>query len=270
MILWDNHMHSNASGDCKADPADMILSAKTKSLGGITFTDHLDLDYREEPGLFDLDLPTYQKSIRQMQEQTENLSVLWGIELGLQPHLSRDHSVILQEYPFDYVIGSTHVVHGVDPYYPAFFQGRTTQYAYTEYYEAILENLYAFSNIDALGHLDYVFRYGPRDAGTSVSDSYTPFASLIDEILHFLIEKDIALEVNTGALRCGLKEPNPCRRILKRYHDLGGRLITIGADAHTPSHVALGYEILPDFLKSCGFNEYMVYKKRIPYPHLLR
>ena len=65
MRLWDNHMHCAFSGDSNTPPEVMIAAAKEKQLAGITFTDHLDWDYKEDPGLFDLDLATYQQQIRQ-------------------------------------------------------------------------------------------------------------------------------------------------------------------------------------------------------------
>ena len=44
-LLWDNHMHSSFSGDCDIPAKEMAAAAKEKGLLGITFTDHLDLDY---------------------------------------------------------------------------------------------------------------------------------------------------------------------------------------------------------------------------------
>ena len=38
-----------------------------------------------------------------------------GIELGLQPHLAGFYEELTNQYPFDFVIGSVHVVHGWIP-----------------------------------------------------------------------------------------------------------------------------------------------------------
>ena len=54
--LWDTHMHSQFSGDSEAPQEEMISSAIEKGLAGICFTDHLDIDYPEEPNIF---LPPY-------------------------------------------------------------------------------------------------------------------------------------------------------------------------------------------------------------------
>ena len=60
------------------------------------------------------------------------------------------------------MIGSSHVVHGQDPYYREFFKGRKESECYMEYFESILENLAVFSEMDVYGHIDYVVRYGAR------------------------------------------------------------------------------------------------------------
>ena len=42
-----------------------------------------------------------------------------------------------------------------------FYEGKTEDEAYLEYFESILENLAVFDNFDVYGHIDYVVRYGP-------------------------------------------------------------------------------------------------------------
>ena len=62
------------------------------------------------------------------------------------------------------MIGSVHVVHGMDPYYGEIFEGRSDEEVYKETFLATLENLDAVSSFDVLGHLDYVVRYGKCQA----------------------------------------------------------------------------------------------------------
>ena len=31
-----------------------------------------------------------------------------------------------------------------------------------------------------------------------------------------------------------LENPNPCTAVIRRYRQLGGEIITVGADAHSP------------------------------------
>ena len=180
-MLWDTHMHCHFSGDSESSPESMIQEAITRGLPGICFTDHLDYDYKEEPGLFDLDFESYHARIHELKEQYKNsISILFGIEIGLQPHLVADNRKITDTYPFDFVIGSSHVVHGIDPYYPRYYDNRSEQEAYMEYFTSILENIQSGADYDVYGHLDYVVRYGPNKNSFY---SYDAYRDIIDEIL---------------------------------------------------------------------------------------
>lgn len=261
-ILWDCHMHSFFSGDSDAPTEDMVRAAIDRGLDGITLTEHLDPDYPEIPDEvdFSLDIPAYYAEIMRLQNlYQDRISIRFGIELGLQPHLSEQFHDLLAKEPFDFVIGSSHVVHNADPYYPEFFQGRDEALAYREYFESILENLKAFSEMDVYGHLDYIVRYGPNQ---NREFSYKKYADVFDEILRTLVEKQIGLELNTGGYHYGLGEPNPCRAILRRYRELGGEIVTIGADAHAPSRIAYAFDQARKDLIECGFSYYSVFEKR--------
>lgn len=83
-----------------------------------------------------------------------------GIEVGLQPHITEINRKAVTGHPFDFVIGSSHVVHGIDPYYPKYYEGRSEKLLTARYFESILENLNTYSDFDVYGHLDYVVRYG--------------------------------------------------------------------------------------------------------------
>lgn len=243
---------------------DMIKQAIQARLTGICFTEHLDPDYPKTPDnlKFSLDIPSYHSQLMKLKDAyKEQIEIHFGIELGLQLHLGKYFHDLLEKYPFDFVIGSSHLVHGADPYYPEFFQGRSEQRAYMEYFESILENLSAFGEMDAYGHLDYIVRYGPNQ---NKFYSYGRYQDILDEILRKLIKKNVGLEVNTGGYHYRLGEPNPCTAIIRRYKALGGEIITIGADAHTPDKVGYAFDRAAQVLKECGFRYYTVFKERKP------
>ncbi len=278
-MLWDTHMHTHFSGDSEADPKDMIRAAKALGLSGICFTDHLDLDFPDEPELFLMDVDQYieemntfvshaqgsQRSVGvsgcAQGDTTRSLEVCIGIELGLQPHLAEKHRELTASHPFDFIIGSSHVVHGKDPYYPAFYQNKVEDEAYAEYFSSILENIAVFDDFDVYGHLDYVVRYGPNK---NKFYSYEKFADIIDEILRALIAKGKGIELNTAGFKYGLGHPNPTEAVIKRYRELGGEIITIGSDAHAPEHVGYDFAKVPGILTDAGFRYFTVYKNRKP------
>ena len=263
-IMWDCHMHSSFSADSSTPMETMIQKAAALGLEGICFTEHLDPDYppvpEPEPLEFSLDIPAYQNTLYALKEKyRDRLQILFGVELGLQPHLEEYFHNLLSSVPFDFVIGSSHIVHGFDPYYPDFFKNRRESACYMEYFESILENLACFSEMDVYGHIDYIVRYGPNQ---NREYSYGRYQDILDEILRTLISKNIGIELNTGGYHYGLGEPNPCAAVIRRYRQLGGEIITIGADAHKPENIAHSFQKACEILTDCGFQYYTVFRNR--------
>ncbi|MEG2231695.1 MAG: histidinol phosphate phosphatase, partial [Lachnospiraceae bacterium] len=156
--------------------------------------------------------------------------------------------------------------HRKDPYLASFYEGRSETSAYLEYFESILENLSVFTDFDIYGHLDYVVRYGPHK---NEQYSYLKYADILDAILHRLLDLGKGIELNTGGYRSGLGEPNPCIDVLKRYHELGGELITVGSDAHKPEAVCENFSQAASILHAAGFTYYCTFRSRTPSYHLL-
>lgn len=266
-MLYDTHMHTRFSGDSDAEPADMIAAAKKRNFGGICFTDHLDIDYKEEPHRFDLDFEKYwdEMPVIRKKYSSSDFQTGIGIEMGLQPYLAQQHHEILKKYDFDFVIGSVHAINGYDPYYEDFYRNINVRDAYRTYFDQVLENIRAFDEYDTLGHLDYVVRYGLKYFGSPAADCpFEDYKEQIDAILRHLIMHGKSLEVNTGAFRYGMSEPNPSYQILRYYYDIGGRDITLGADAHEPKDVGIAYEKVIPELKEIGFEYFNVYMDRRP------
>ncbi|MCD7708594.1 MAG: PHP domain-containing protein, partial [Clostridiales bacterium] len=120
-MLWDTHMHTRYSGDSDAAPEAMAEAAVHAGLGGICLTDHYDWGYPNDPEMFLLDFEGYRRDIAALRAKYDGrLSVLWGVELGLVPEAAAENRRIAGGFPFDFIIGSSHVVNGVDPYYPAY------------------------------------------------------------------------------------------------------------------------------------------------------
>ena len=261
-MFWDTHMHTHHSGDSDAPMEDMIQAAIRQNLDGICFTDHFDYDYPDDPDLFLLDFDSYIEEVHAFQEMyRDRLPIRLGIEVGLQPQIAGINQKAVTEHPFDFVIGSSHVVHGIDPYYPKYYEGRTETAAYREYFESILENLKTYSDFDVYGHLDYVVRYGPN---RNAFYTYEAYADVIDEILRTIIFMGKGIEINTAGFKYGLGHPNPTEAVLARYRELGGEILTLGADAHAPEHVAYAFDQLSQILRAAGFDYYTVFTGRKP------
>lgn len=261
-MLADMHVHTTFSLDSSTRMESMVEQAISMGMDMICITDHIDWDFPEKDLIFDFDVKEYQKAIERMQKKyAGRLEIRMGVELGMQPHLSSSYEKLLAQYPFDFVLGSLHLLRNRDPYYKEAFQDLSDQEAYKEYFDDTLVNVQKFHGFDALAHLDYIVRYGrEKEKNYNISD----YMDVIDEILKELIYNGKALEVNSAGLRKGLGFPNPHVAVIKRYRELGGEMVTVGADAHKPPHMGYGFKEVESILLDSGFKYYVRFKQRKP------
>lgn len=253
----DFHLHSSFSGDSDTAPEQVIEAGLKSGLSALCFTDHYDACYPYDDVCFDLDTDAYLLRISRLQEQYRaQIPIGFGVELGMKPELGSLYRPYVRQYPFDFVIASTHLVDEMDPYYPDFWNTYTPGDSVRRYLEITLENIQNFDDFDVYGHLDYIIRYIPREERKSL---YTLCRDLVDEILRLLISGGKGIEVNTGGYKAGLGAPNPCPEILRRYRELGGEIITMGSDAHTAEYVGSCMEEAQEILRSCGFRYFTVF-----------
>lgn len=265
MIISDCHIHTNHSSDSKATMESMILSAIHKGLKTICFTEHFDLDFPVDNAKtpdFLVDIPEYQKELMDLKDKySRRIEILFGLELGLMPYLAPRYEEIVREFTFDFIIGSSHLVDGKDPYQVTYFQDISEEEAYYNYFESIVKNINSFKNFSSYGHIDYIVRYGPDK---NADYSYSKYANILDKILKSLIENGKSLEINTSGYRYGLKQPHPHFDIIKRYRQLKGELITIGSDAHKPGDIGYNFKEIDNFLTMLGYKYYTIYRNNSP------
>jgi histidinol-phosphatase (PHP family) len=261
ILLYDFHLHSIFSADCKTPAPLMAERACALGLRGLCFTEHFDLDAPDPEGLdFTFDTSAYLREMERLKETYRGrLEIFAGVEIGMQSHVLADVRQYAAAWPFDFIIASQHYINGGDPYYPSYFEGRKERRCYEEFFEVQLANLQQFSSFQTLGHMDYVVRYGPT---RNTQYSYASYADYIDPILRHLIDHGKCLEVNTGGFKYGLGQPNPDTTVLQRYRELGGELITIGSDAHSPEHLAYDFARVSELLTGLGFRYYAIFEKQ--------
>lgn len=260
--MFDCHVHSKFSGDSDM-PAEQACDIAIKNkLNGIAFTDHLDYDYPNYNEIFNIDFDKYSNFLDMIKLKYEGkLQVLKGIEVGIQSHVVEDNLKIVEGYDFDFVIGSVHVIDKMDPYYKDYYIGKTQEYAYRRYLEAIYTAICDYTNYDVVGHIGYVRRYGNYENNLMPFEKYQ---DILDEILKKAISSGKGLEVNTSGYRSGLGSPMPDYDIIKRYYELGGEVICLGSDAHFPEHIGHSFDITRDMLASIGFKYLTHFEKRKP------
>lgn len=260
MILADCHVHSSFSDDSDTPVEAMIEAAIAQGRQYFYITDHHDFDYPvTADGLtFQLPQEPYVHRMEELKYRYRNkIQVRIGVELGLMAQIRDKIEAYANAYDYDFVIGSSHLVNGEDPYYPSYYEGKTLHQAYESYFLSVLDNVKAFETFHVYGHLDYIMRYVPNQ--TCVYDPME-YYDVIREILLTLIAHGKGIEVNTGSLYKNFAFPHPHETILRLYKQLGGAYITIGSDAHQPKYVGYGFEYAEQLLQKCGFTHYTLFE----------
>lgn len=260
--MKDCHVHTKISHDGISTINEYLDIATEKGIDEITFTEHYDIYDGLKTSLKTLDVDYYKKEYLKHKNDSK-LKTNFGIEIGLQPDTVEQIKDMVKKYPFDFIIGSSHITCKKDMAMDkSFFEGYTRKEAYSRYFREVLENIKLYDDeFDVYGHLDYVVRYGGYD---NKKIDYEEFREVLDEILINLIKKEKGIEINTSGIRYGLGNPHPNIEILKRYKELGGKIITIGSDAHKVEDLGSYFDLAYDILEDVGFDEIAVFHNRKP------
>lgn len=258
MKYTDHHVHTNYSPDSNANIIEYLIQAKNLGLEYIMFTDHIDMGALDSIFQNHIDYDEYFKTMEGLEEEYE-ISIQIGVEIGYEKDFKQEIDEFLDKYPFDFVISSIHYGDNKDLYTGEFFQGKSQEESYLRYFEIVLEMVENFDNFEVVGHLDHIVRYGPFDDNFY---DYEVYKDIIDTILKTLIKKERGIELNMSGLRNPLNTTYPKEEVLKIYRDLGGKIITLGSDAHFNKDYNADIVNGLDLLRSLGFTEVSSFTKR--------
>lgn len=252
--MFDTHVHANFSVDAKLT-IEEIISYTQEADRGVIITEHLDYSYPTNPLAFIFDPAEYFTKF----SPYRNEKLLLGVELGLQDICHHENTKVAKSYPFDMIIGSIHVASGMDVYDKKFYAGRSKEESYTDYLENMLSCVKEYKDYDSLGHIDYICRYAPYiDTNLEINQDNR---DIWQSIFTILIQDEKALEVNTRRFndQIAVQKLLP---LYSLYKDLGGKIVTIGSDAHHKENLAINFSVAKDFVNSLGFTA-VYYKNRV-------
>ena len=261
MRRYDMHTHSlNSDGKFSVD--DMCLAAIEKGVTGIAVTDHADMNFYESRNTPQR-IGTSAAEIRSAAERYgDRLEVLCGVELGEYLYAPEKAREILTMEPYDVVLCSVHLVPAARwpmPYNRIPFDADGTDEELADYLEKYFDLLCKTVDgfdFDVLAHITCPVRYMTHRHHRKTD--VMPYAEKIREILQKIIARDIALEFNTA----GYQQQAD---VFAMYREMGGRLITLGSDAHTTAAIAGQFEETAELLRQWGFKNYYYYKNRAAY-----
>lgn len=286
----DYHLHSEFSDDSRESMENQIARAIELGLDEMCFTDHVDygikkdwddprgIQWRGGDGmsssademspLANVNYPEYFAKLLWMRATFgSKISIRSGLEFGIQSITVQDYEKLFTKYrnELDFVLFSMHQVNNQEFWNQQFQEGKTQQEYNEQYYNEILKTMKLFRNYSVLAHLDLLVRYDR--AGIY---PFEKVQDIIAEILKQAITDGKGIEVNTSSWHYGLSDTQPSRKILKLYKDLGGKIITVGSDAHSTKyladHIKDAYAILKDEI---GFTEFTTFDHMKPVFHTL-
>lgn len=262
--LIDYHVHESHSGDAKKTRViDIVRAAKARNVDEIAFTTHLVTSGPAEGfGIKVDEIEEYFEEIYAAQEESEALLRV-GLEVDYFPSEERRLESLLSEYPFDFILGSVHVVNGREIASgrdsASFFLGRPLTEAVSEYFE-VWKKAVQSGLFDVMAHPDYfkkhlsLFRSQPLTWRELKPHALDAIQSLADN--------GVGYEVNTSCLRHGAGEFFPVKEFVEAAYEIGVKKVTVGSDTHVPE--TLGYRISDALscLYDAGYKRVDLYRGR--------
>jgi len=259
----DCHMHTPLCGHAFGTPLEYAQSAKSKGFDLITFTCHIPMEWEAfgQAGIRMQNdhLDDYIAMVYDAAEEMkpEGLEVLCGIEAEVFPDEAHMESMdkILDQYPWDFVLGSLHA-HCFS--YVSWLRKRkvkTDEMIADCYFRHLIDGVQS-GRYDSMAHPDVIRTYG-------VVNDFIPedHEEVIREFLGALVEQDICMEVNTSGLNKGAFQVHPDPLILDWAAELGVKL-TMGSDSHRPDSIGQHFDWIQPLLYKKGFEHLHYYRGR--------
>ncbi len=247
------------SPDAETPVEALCQAALERGLAGLAITDHLDTE-PADPGYghFDLDRVCLETE-RARRAYGDRLDILVGAEFCFQPAFLARIVAFVQDSRLDFALGSVHWVRRemVDASY---LERHGLEVGCAAYFAAV-EQAVACGLFDAIAHLDLPKRHAIAAFGRF---DPRPHWARIERILSLMIERGTALEINTSGWRQAPGEPLPGEAILRRYRELGGTRITIGADSHRAADLGCDVERAQHLARRLGFTHVTRFVQRQP------
>ena len=261
--IVDLHVHTDNSFDGNHSATFFCERAEMLELRALAFTDHCEVDQYKGDAQYEKRIfQAFFEVAKVVSAFRGKILVLNGIELGQPTYDVETAEEIISHYGYDLVIGSIHNLRGGEDFY--FMENLSMEEAkklLKEYFNEIIEMI-KWGKFDVLAHLTYPLRY--FYAKSNLDIDLDEFKEQIDEILSLLVENNIALEINTAALRQPLNKLSPDVDILKRFKMLGGKYVSVGSDAHYAEHLAADIDMAYNAALEAGFEHITFFEKRTP------
>lgn len=270
-MKFNLHTHTNYS-DGSSDPEDYIKEAIRQGFDTLGFSDHSPVPFKNNFAIREEDVENYHQTILQLKNTysfrsaAPGLNILLALEVDYIPGITLSIHHYRKNYPFDYIIGSVHLVKNeasgklwfidgpdikvYDNGLKEVFSGDVKK-AVTAYYRQIQEMVVS-QKPDIIGHLDKIKMY---NRGRYFLEDDPWYLKLVDETLDQIHDAGSVIEVNTRGLykkRSDTLFPGP--EILKKIFQQNIP-VTITSDAHKPNELSSFFDEARNIMIDLGFRK---------------
>ena len=252
--MFDQHVHSNFSFDSN-EALENYINVSNKN--DIVTTEHLDfanpvINYEDSS----INYLKYIEEIDSLNKKYSN-KFFSGIEIGYTPNSEKRIENFLKDKNFNLKLLSIHQ-NGIYDYMCINKKLISLEALIQEYFEKMIQALESSIEFNVLAH----FEYGIRIIDISVADFDSLASKFLNKIIELIVKKKIAFEVNTKNMYKYKKE-NLYSYMIEKYLKKGGKLFTLGSDAHNIKDYAYKFDEARKFLLERNVKEIILFKDKI-------
>ncbi len=258
--MFDQHVHSNFSFDSN-ETLENYINVSNKN--DIITTEHLDfenpiINYKDSL----IDYLKYVGQIKNLNKKYSN-KFFSGIEIGYTQKSEKKIKDFLKNKNFNLKLLSIHQNENYD-YMCVNKKLISLEVLVKEYFEQMIQALESSIEFNVLAH----FEYGLRMIDISVIEFDNLASVFLNKIIELIVKKEIAFEVNTKSMYKYKKE-NLYSYMIEKYLKKGGKLFTLGSDAHNIKDYAYKFDEATKFLLNKNIKEIILFKDKVIMQKLL-
>ena len=258
--MFDQHVHSSYSFDSNENLENYINVSDNND---IITTEHLDfenpiINYKDSL----IDYLKYVGQIKNLNKKYSN-KFFSGIEIGYTQKSEKKIEDFLKNKNFNLKLLSIHQNGNYD-YMCVNKKLISLEVLVKEYFEQMIQALESSIEFNVLAH----FEYGLRMIDISVIEFDNLASVFLNKIIELIVKKEIAFEVNTKSMYKYKKE-NLYSYMIEKYIKKGGRLFTLGSDAHNIKEYAYKFDEATKFLLNKNIKKIILFKDKIIMQKLL-
>jgi histidinol-phosphatase (PHP family) len=272
--VGDFHTHNYRCNHATGNLAEYICNAHRKSIGTIGLSDHFPIDYSKSDNTLRLEqfamkseeVNSYLAEAEKLKNKYKKIiNVRIGFEVGYLAGKEHKYFPMIKQLngSIDYLIGSVHTVKIENIYWSLkngdlkhLIKKYGAKCIYSQYFENIKQMLFSENfDLDIIGHLDYIKN------GSENSPLNDFILKEIGNLIPYIKEKGVAVEINTQGLRNCYKKLYPCKKVVEKLYEYDIPIV-LSSDAHNPKDVGYGFESVLSLIKKIGYDSIVGFEKR--------